>query len=50
MLKAKVQNELCEAIEQDFHFIDDSIFIGLYNSIPIRLQAIVESKEDQTKL
>jgi len=36
MLKAKVQkrcpksqNELWEAIEQEFHFIDDSIIIGL---------------------
>jgi len=56
MLKAKVQkwcpksqNELWEAIEQEFHSTDDSIIIGLYNSIPRRLQAILDAKGEQTK-
>ena len=56
MLKAKIQkrcpksqNELCEAIEQEFHSIDDSNIIGLYNSIPRRLQAIMNAKGEQTK-
>jgi len=51
MLKAKVQkrcpksqNELLEPIEQEFHSIYDSIIIDLYNSIPRRLQAILDAK------
>jgi len=55
MLKGKVQkrcpksqNELWKAIEQEFHFIDDSI-IGLYNFTQRRLQAILDAKGKQTK-
>ena len=40
----KSQNELWEAIEQEFHSKDDSIIIGLHNSIPRRLQAILDAK------
>jgi len=47
---AKSQNELWEAIEQEFHSIDDSIIIGLYNSIPRRLQAILDAKGEQLNI
>jgi len=56
MLKAKIQkrcsksqNELWEPIEQEFHSIDDSIIIDLYNSIRRRLPAILDAKAEQTK-
>ena len=36
-------------IEQEFYSLYDSSIIGLYNSIPKRLQAILDGKGEETK-
>jgi len=56
ILKSKVQrrcpiseDDLWRTIAEEYYSIDDSVIIGLYKSIPRRLQAALQSKGGNTK-
>ena len=52
ILKSKVDkstSELWKAIEEKFYSIPDSVIINLYDSIPRRLQAVLNSNGAHTK-
>ena len=56
ILKAKVYKrcpktaeELWSAIEEEYKSIDASAIIGLYDSIPRRLKAVLQNKGEHTK-
>jgi len=45
----KTAGELWSVIEEEYKSIDVSAIIGLYDSIPKRLKAVLQSKGKQTK-
>ena len=45
----KSADELWKAIEEKYYSIDDYVIVALYDSIPKRLKAVLQSKGGNTK-